>query len=310
MLKRRSCGAVVMVACGLLLSGITTESANAAKKTSNRIRPTTSAGSVKVLIGKKSGTYFKATKAKPVEFTIRGPATIRIMSRYLFPSPELTKTTSYGFRVEVGTTVLRTVTEKAGISKSAGLVGGAKIGTLEKSIIRFPAGAHRVRIVPVDGAASIAVRVLKGTGKKAAIKWTPFQPDAGAKAVRLHEKDQESTVYRFSTSQPVGVSLRGPLKMRVVTRLDFGLTNGVTQSYVIKATLDGKPWKSFAQKSTASHTATYPELTQITPGKGQTFVLDVPSGSHKIQLELTGTTAGGASVRIQIPQREPKTSAR
>ncbi len=307
---RRALGPVVLCAVALLIAAVGADSAAAAKKLSNRIRPAASAGSVKILVGKKSSIYHKATKVKPVEFRIKGPATIRIMSRYLFASPELAKTTPYGFRVEIGTTTLRTENRKAGVSKSATLEGGVKIGTLEKSVIRVPTGDHRVRVVPVDPAATIAVRILKGTGKKAAIKWTGFQPDAGPKAVRLHEKDQESTVYRFSSAQPVGVSLRGPLKMRVMTRLDFGLTNGVTQSYVIKATLDGKPWKSFSQKSTASHTATYPELTQITPGKGQSFVLDVPSGPHKIMLELTGTTAGGASVRIQIPQREPKTSTR
>ena len=281
----------------------------AAKKISNRIRPAASAGSVKVMIGKKSGTYHKATKAKPVEFTIKGPATVRILSRYMFPSPELAKATSYAYRVEVGTTTLRTETRKAGISKQATLEGGLKVGTLEKSTIRFPAGTHRVRIVPVDGGASIAVRILKGTGKKVTTRWTSFQPDAGVKAVRLHEKDQESTVYRFGPAQPVTVSLRGPLKMRVTTRLDFGLTHGVTQSYVIKSTLDGKPWKSFTLKSTASHTATYPDLAQITPGTGRSFELDVPSGPHRIMLELTGTTAAGASARIQIPQPEARTSA-
>jgi hypothetical protein len=165
-----------------------------------------------------------------------------------------------------------------------------------------------VRIVPVDGGASIAVRILRGTGKKATIRWASFQPDAGVKAVRLHEKDQESTVYRFSPAQSVSVSLRGPLKMRVTTRLDFGLTNGVTQSYVVKSTLDGKPWKSFTLKSTASHTATYPDLAQITPGTGRSFELDVPSGPHKIRFELTGTTAAGASVRIQIPRQEARGS--
>ena len=269
MRRRGTLGPVLVVALALVLGGGLSESSMAAKKLSNRIRPAASAGSVKVMIGKKSGTYHKATKAKPVVFAIKGPATIRILSRYLFPSPELTKSTPYAFRVEVGTTTLRTETKKAGVSKQARLEGGVKLGTLEKSTIRLPAGTHRVRIVPVDGDASIAVRILKGTGKKVAIRWASFQPDAGVKAVRLHEKDQESTVYRFGPAQPVRVSLRGPLKMRVTTRLDFGLTNGVTQSYVIKAALDGKPWKSFTLKSTASHTASYPDLAQITPGTGR-----------------------------------------
>jgi hypothetical protein len=299
-----------LIVLGMALAAFSHGDALAAKKKrADRIRPAASAGPVKVKVGKKSSSYHKATQAKPLEFSIRGPATVRVLSRLMFAAPEQAKATTYAFRVEVGPNVLRTVTEKAGVSKSATLEGGIKIGSLEKSTIHLPAGKHRVRIVPVDANVALAVKILRGTGAKAKIKWTSFQPDAGAKAVRLHEKDQELTVYRFSPTQPVTVTLRGPLKMRVTTRLDFGLTNGVTQAYVIKASMDSKPAKSFALKSTASHTATYPDLNQITPGRPQSFEIVVPSGPHKIVLELSGTTAAGASARIQIPQHEPKAVA-
>lgn len=304
-MMRRTLGPIVLVALVLAFAG----EAMAAKKQSSRIRPATSAGSVKVKVGKKTVAYSKATTQKPVEFTIKGPATIRVLSRYIFPTPEAAKTTTYRFRIEVGQSVLRTETKKAGVSTNAGLEGGVKIGTLEKSVIRVPPGTHRVKIIPLEAGTTVAVRILKGTGKKTPIKWINFQPDTGARAVRLHEKDQESTVYRFIPGEAVGITILGPLKMRVTTRLDFGLTNGMTQSYILRASLDGKPWKSFTQKSTASHTATYPDLAQITPGKGSSVVLDVPSGRHKISLELAGTTAAGASVRVQIPQKASKTSA-
>lgn len=299
-----------LIALGMALTALSYGDALAVKKKhSNRIRPAASAGAVKVLIGKKSSSYHKATLAKPLEFSIKGPATVRVLSRIVFSTPEQAKATTYAFRVEVGSTVLRTVSEKSGVSKSATLEGGIKVGTLETSTIHLPAGQHRVKIVPTDANTTLAARVFRGTGTKAKIKWTSFQPDAGAKSVRLHEKDQESTVYRFGPTQPVTVTLRGPLKMRVTTRLDFGLTNGVTQAYVIKASMDGKPAKSFTLKSTASHTATYPDLTQITPGKPRSFEIDIPRGPHKIVFELTGTTAAGASARIQIPQHEPKAVA-
>ena len=40
---------------------------------SKRIRPTSHAGSVNILIGGKSSSYHKATKQKPIEFRVKGP---------------------------------------------------------------------------------------------------------------------------------------------------------------------------------------------------------------------------------------------
>jgi hypothetical protein len=67
--------------------------------------------------------------------------------------------------------------------------------------------------------------------------------------------------------------------------------------------LDGAAWKSVPSKSRASHTATYPDLPEITPGIGQILDLEIPAGMHDVAFHLEGTTAGGAALRIRVPPK-------
>jgi hypothetical protein len=38
----------------------------------------------------------------------------------------------------------------------------------------------------------------------------------------------------------------------------------------------------------------------------QSFTIKVPAGLHKIVLRLDGTTATGATIKIQVPERDLK----
>ena len=270
--------------------------------TSSRIKPLRHGGVVSVQIGSKKSTYHKATTAVPVEFRAKGPGRVRILSRYMFAKPPTADSTSYRIRVEIDGVVILTQEETAGVGDRAS-VAGAQIGTLERMTIRIPTGTHRVRVYPVDPAASVAVRLLKGSGKAPKVSWVAYQPETYAEAVRLQSGDIETTVYRFTASMPIGLTLHGPAKLKVTTRLDFAHINGVTQTYVIHALLDGGPFKTFALKTKSSHTTMYPDMTEIAPGQAKSFIVDIPSGTHAVTLALDGTTASGASARLYVPKK-------
>ncbi len=275
-----------------------------AKTTTKRIQATASAGPMKVRVGAKLSNYDLASRQHPVEIRVKGPSSLRVLSRYVFPGASTPAATSYRIRAEIDGVELRTSVESFGISKSAATEAGGRIGTLETTTIRVPTGDHRVHIFPIEDGATVALRIFRGTPASSKITWVSFQPEGYAEAARLQEKETESTVYRMTQTQPVTVTLRGPLRLRVSTRLDFDHTNGVTQSYVVPILLDGKPWKSFPLKSRSSHTAVYPDFPEIVPGQGKMIELAVPSGTHTISIGLEATTARGAAVKLRVPQRK------
>lgn len=270
-----------------------------------RIRPVSHAGDLKILIGGKSSSYQKATKEEPIEFRIKGPKSVRLLSRYLFDTaPPEDEKVAYRLGVEIDEATLPTVKETAAISRQARLEDGGRVGTLERTVVRIPAGDHKVRVYPLDADAAVALRIFPGTGRKSKISWIPFAPERHAGSLRLHSGDKEYTYYRVNQEEPVGMTIHGPLRLKVSARLDFGAANGYTQAYVIQALLDGELWRTFPLESRASHTSTYPEFPEITPGRGRIIELEVPDGTHDVSFTLNGTTASGAALRIRVPKRD------
>lgn len=292
---------LILLAGIVALTPATTADGKAASK---RIKAAASAGATQIKIGEKLSSYDLASKQRPVEIRVKGPVPLRVLSRFVFADPAGPETRSYRIRAEIDGIELRTAMENFAVSKTARTEAGGRIGTLETTTLRVPAGDHRIRLFPIEDGVTLALRVLKGTPAKAKVKWVSFQPEGYAEAARLQEKEVESTVYRMTQTYPVTLTVRGPMRMQVTTRLDFDHTNGVTQSYVIPVLLDGKAWKSFALKSRSSHTAIYPDFPEIVPGLGRSFEIAIPSGVHKVSIGLEATTARGASVRVRIPEKK------
>lgn len=286
----------------LLVSAILSTFVAQAASASTRIVPEDHAGALNIDLGDKISLYHRTTASQPFVFKISGPAEVRILSRYMFEG-ENPEPTVYEIVLSIDDVDFETVTEKAGISREASYEGDP-VGTLERTVVRIPDGSHTVHLRPGRGVGAIALRLFLGDGKKPKLKWIPFAPDVYEKAARLQGRDTEVTYYRLTRDQNVELTFLGPMRIRVMSRIDFGTESGYTQAYVVKVLLDGEEWKSSFLKSTASHISTYPDMPDITPGKGEDFSLKVPSGKHKITLVLDCTTAEAASVRILVAEKD------
>ncbi|MBU1699697.1 MAG: hypothetical protein KJ927_07905 [Candidatus Eisenbacteria bacterium] len=270
---------------------------------SKRIKSRDHAGVVKLRIGKKLTTYYKATHAKPLTVRVSGPIPIRILSRYIYPDTPLDEQMAYHMSLEIDGVEIRTVVETTGPS-TLKLRDGSPVGTLQASVAQIPAGDHRITIRPVDEGAAIALRVFRGLKQTKKEKWISYAPEKYLQPIVLKGTDSEVTYYRFDDENPVEVTMIGPLSLRVLTRIDFAPQAGYTQSYVVRTLLDGEHWKSFHLQARASHTLTYPDLPEISPGRNQEISMQVADGEHKITLFLTGATASAASLRILVPEKE------
>lgn len=269
----------------------------------SRVLPSGDAEILRVRVGNKRSTYHLATRERAVEYEIKGPTAVRILSRCLAPDEVVDEPILYRLSVEVDGVKVRELSEGAVVATDATLATGQPVGTLERSIVQVPPGSHRLRIFPVEEGGGVALRVLLGEGRSRRISWVSYAPDTYEKAVRLHTRDTETIYYRLTVDHPVTFSINGPLKARVMTRLDFGPENGYSQAYVIKTLIDGQLILSSVLKSRGSHTSTYPELPEVTPGVGRDVAFEVPEGRHEVTIALDGTTARSASVRILIPEK-------
>lgn len=294
---------VFRVACwsflALLAGVLASDPAQAATK---RLKARAHDGTVKVQVAGKSSLYYRASRANPAEFTVSGSLPLRVLARSLVLEPGAPLR---HLVIEVDGRAVRTISLKGRTAKDAVIAGNGKPGLLAKASLHLGgSGRHKIRIYPREENHVAAVRVLSGSSSKQALKWVAFAPETYEKAARLQLKDSEVTCYRFSASKPAGMDLHGPIRLKVTSRLDFGISNGYTQSYLVKVLLDGKPWKSFSLKSRASHTASYPDMGELVPGIPQEFQVEVPAGSHQLLFMLDGTTASGAALQIRVPTRD------
>lgn len=270
---------------------------------SKRIKSRDHAGVVKLRIGKKSVTYYKATNEKPLTVRVKGPIPIRIMSRYIYVGQPQDELLAYQLSLEIDGVEIRTITEETSPS-TLKLRGGTPVGRLRTSVAQIPAGEHRVTIRPVDENVDVAFRIFRGLKQEKKEVWKSYAPEVYKQPIVLKGTDSEVTYYRFNDEAPVELTIIGPLRLRIRTRIDFAKDAGYTQSYVVQALLDDEPWKSFHLQARASHTVTYPDLWNITPGRNQEISLKAPGGEHKITILLKGTTASAASLRILVLEKD------
>jgi len=270
---------------------------------STRILPEPGAASIRISIGGKRSTYHVATRETPLEFRVQGPAPVRLCTRYLYAESEAAEPKEYRVRIEIDGVELRTVGEVAAPDHPARTADGLPVGSFEKSIVLIPSGSHRVRVFPPEEGQTVAVRLFKGYGTKKQAAWVSFAPASYERAVRLHAKEAETVYYRFSADKPIGFRIYGPLRVRAMTRLDFGMERASSQMYRIQVFVDGKLLTSVPLKTKPSHTSVYPELPEITPGLARTIEFEIPKGRHDVSIALDCATSRTAALRILIPQR-------
>jgi hypothetical protein len=272
-----------------------------------RVMPTVHAGIVKLRVGKKVSSYHRTTQAHPAEFALQGPVRLQVLARNIFAAAGAAP---IRLRLELDGKPVKTLRLKAAASTKAKLVDGGPVGALYRATIEVPVGAHKVRVVPEDASGMAAIRLFKGNAARGGkVKWVAFAPQAYERPLILHTGDKEETWYRFTPQKPAEMTIRGPLRLKISTRLDFDQHAGTSQGYVVRAFIDAKS-EGYSLKSRASQVGTYPEMGEIVPGLAQTFIIKVPTGTHQVSLRLDGTTAAGATVRILVPERELKAGNR
>ena len=274
---------------------------------SKRVQPTSHAGRAKVQIGAKSSSYHRATKAKPAVFQVTGPTKLKLILRSL---PPAAGTRAQSVRISIDGKEAKALELKAAASTKARLADQRAVGNSRTRTLDIPPGMHKVRVTPLAAGDAVGVRAFRRTVARTAIKWVTFAPERFERSLRVRSGDRETTCYRFTPSQPIGLTVHGPTRLKVATRVDFDQAAGSTLAYVVRAYLDGHPLESHAMNSRVSHTVTYPELPEIVPGLAREFTLSVPSGTHVVELRLEGTTAPAASATIRVPESSVKTKAK
>ncbi|MCK5451225.1 MAG: hypothetical protein KAI70_05625 [Candidatus Omnitrophica bacterium] len=112
-------------------------------------------------------------------------------------------------------------------------------------------------------------------------EWTSRRPSDYKDAVKINVGGAVRTYYSLYPDAPITLDVKGPARLRAITRMDFNTAISRGRPYEIKVYMDGSDEHvSFKKKGKPSFLSTFVAVNDKTPGKIRNIYFDVPEGRH------------------------------
>ena len=109
-------------------------------------------------------------------------------------------------------------------------------------------------------------------------KWREVTPKKFARKTLIKVSENERTYYAVSKEEKVTFEVKGPAKIRVLTRLGLPKIKAESYKYAVSYKRDGKKKKTKKLNTKASKLAF---MGDVPLGQSRSFYLKVPAGKHK-----------------------------
>ena len=135
-------------------------------------------------------------------------------------------------------------------------------------------------------------------------EWLP-QPVAGLSfKLLLEESGKTTNYYNLTQEDPIEVKFEGPLRLKIVARLNYDITMEGAQKFTIIALENGKELQRATFRVIKSESAIYKNKTEVIPSIERTFYLPITEGKHQLEFQLNETIAKSASLQFLTKARE------
>ena len=127
-------------------------------------------------------------------------------------------------------------------------------------------------------------------------RWTAIEqlPDATPVQVRVRDKDR--AYFRLTPERPLAVPVVGPAQVRLTTRVVLPPGSHAIATYQVRITEGLRAVNQISTESSAAESVSVTGSSNSI-GKSRALTFDVPAGTHRLGLALSG--AGAVLVRIQ-----------
>ena len=144
------------------------------------------------------------------------------------------------------------------------------------------------------GLAAIAL-----AGPVAAAGWESIESLPGRAAVTVTVKGKPRIYFRITSGAPLAVTVVGPAQLRVISRAALPGPKAPVASYQLVATEGGKALLAADEKAGAARSASAPGVAAL--GEARRMTIDVPTGTHTIEIHLAGASAVLARLQRSAP---------
>ncbi len=153
------------------------------------------------------------------------------------------------------------------------------------------------------GATSLVVQAQSG------FVWESFKPDKRAKPVKALVMGKRLNYYPLEKGDNIYITLTGPTKLRVLSRIEFGSDLGGEKSYYLRYEReDGKKGK-FRRVTTASTTAMLAGDPSTHLGTSRSIYIKIPAGKHTYRFYVGSKSTYRLYLRFYERKASLQTSA-
>jgi hypothetical protein len=134
-----------------------------------------------------------------------------------------------------------------------------------------------------------------------ASKWDALEKLSRVPPVEVLVRDKSRIYFRVTPQAPVVVPVEGPVRLRVVSRIELPAGSQAVATYRLTASEGATTFETLDTESAAA-SEVKPAAGGSALGKSRRMTFDVPAGSHKVTLAL----GGASSVLVRIHQSSAK----
>ncbi len=241
--------------------------------------------------------YLLLEKDKPIIFKVDGPTYLRVYTRLVYPKGAK-GVAIYKLILEEDEQQERIITKKTELSDKAYL-DGKRLGKWRSFLIEVPPGKHTYKLgIWKSPSPQIAIRIRR----TAPPVWKELSPLSSAEVLTAYEAEKKTNYYLLETGKTIKFRVDGPKRIKVVVRLNFDDSMGEEGGFTIAVKENGNDIERASFKTYRSDEVRWKNRKDVVPGKAQTFYFEIPKGKHVIEVELLGTLAKSAGIRLLIPE--------
>ncbi len=269
------------------------------------IRPDKGPEAEKLVISGNHRTYYKLDKTEPIVFNLTGPQRIRVITRVVIPANDTIE--KYRVEYQIDSQSPRQFEGESGISQIVKHADypNLQFGVSKSLFITVPEGSHTYKFYPVNtNKNTIYLRVIAAKMEQQnpkAPEMVQLRPEGNAEKTVLQYKDIPLTYYAITNNHTAEVSVNGPTKLEVYSRLQFEYWMEGEVTYRIEVLRDGQIDGTYQLSSERSQTTKYRDDGELVPGKWRRFKMTVPAGRHTYQFRMPDSEYS-ALIKIELPE--------
>lgn len=237
-------------------------------------------------------TYYLLKKGEPLDFEVEGPIYLRAYTRLIFETNE--DSGIYKILLSVDDIEEKVYTKKTVVSPKA-KINGKRVGKWRSIPINVPPGRHRYTLVLIESSSGdVAVKIKEAKPPE----WVELSPLEKVEILKAVEGERIVSYNLVSTGEELNFKVKGPTRIKVISRIHFEPGMPTRGGYTLLALLDGKEILRAPVNTYPSEVVFYKNKKDVIPSRARRFYFDIPEGMHRVTIKVIGTLSRSYAIRL------------